>query len=120
MSDVREIPQNLVRTEEFIGVKVKNLLREDLGKIEDVVLDKLNGQACYVVLSFGGILGLGDKLFALPWKALRYDANEKCFTLDVEKDKLKNAPGFDKDNWPNMADTAWSDKINTYYGSRRM
>ena len=118
MSDIREVPRNLVRTKEVVGIHVKNTLKENLGKVEEVVLDKQTGHACYVVLSFGGILGMGDKLFALPWDTIKYDMEKECFILNVDKDKLKNAPGFDKDTWPNMADKAWGDKIYTYYGVR--
>ncbi len=118
MSDIRDVPSSLVRSKEVVGIEVKNTQGEYLGKIEDVVMDKLTGQSRYVVLSFGGIFGLGDKLFALPWGTLNYDTNEECFILNVDKDKMENAPGFDKDHWPNMAEPAWGDKIYNYYGVR--
>ena len=60
----------------------------------------------------------GKKLFAVPWNALRLDTANKRFELDVEKDRLKNAPGFDKDDWPDMADPSWVDKIHSYYGTK--
>lgn len=72
----------------------------------------------YAVLSFGGFLGVGDKLFAVPWHALELDPDNKCFVLDVEKDRLKNAPGFDKDHWPSMADERWATDLHAHYGSR--
>ena len=62
------------------------------------------------MLSFGGFLGMGDKLFAVPWDALTLDEDRKCFVLDADKGKLENAPGFDKDNWPDMTDTLWESK----------
>ena len=52
--------------------------------------------------------GAGDKLFAVPWSALTLDTDNKCFLLQVDKDRLKDAPGFDKDRWPSMADTEWA------------
>lgn len=67
-------------------------------------------------VSFGSFLGMGEKLFAVPWKALTLDTENKRFVLDVEKDRLKDAPGFNKDHWPNMADQSWSNDIHTYYG----
>jgi hypothetical protein len=70
------------------------------------------------VLSFGGFLGVGDKLFAVPWRALKLDTDNKCFILDVDKDRLRDAPGFDKDHWPSMADTQWASKVHSYYGTR--
>ncbi|MDX1902493.1 MAG: PRC-barrel domain-containing protein [Gammaproteobacteria bacterium] len=118
MSEVKEVPYNLVRTKEVVGVAVKNAHGEDLGKIEEIVLDKQTGQTCYIVLSFGGMLSIGDKLFALPWDIATYDPEEECFILDIDKDKLKNAPGFSKDNWPNMADRAWNESINKFYNTK--
>lgn len=100
------------------GDQVTNLEGEDLGKIEEVMLDMASGRVSYAVLSFGGVLGMGDKLFAIPWDALELDAENKCFILDIEKERLKNAPGFDKDHWPAMADNKWATQIHSYYGSR--
>lgn len=98
-----------------IGDKVKNHQGEDLGKIEEIMLDTDNGRISYAVLSFGGFLGMGDKLFAIPWNALHLNTEEKCFRLDVNKERLENAPGFNKDNWPNMADRKWGQSIYDYY-----
>lgn len=103
--------------DEVIGVEVKDASREDLGKIEEIVLDKKSGETRYVVLSFGGILGLGDKLFALPWHTLSYSAPEKCFILNTPREKLDKAPGFEKENWPNMADLSWAESIESHYKS---
>ena len=98
------------------GDAVRNSAGEDLGKIEDIMLDVRNGQIAYAVLSFGGFLGMGNKLFAVPWSALTLDTDNECFVLDVSKERLKDAPGFDKDSWPSMADPRWQGEINTYYG----
>ncbi len=81
------------------------------------MLDVQTGEVCYAVLSFGGFLGLGDKLFAVPWQSLKLDTANKRFTLDVNKEKLESAPGFDKDNWPDMADSSWQNTVHSYYGS---
>ncbi|WP_292931951.1 PRC-barrel domain-containing protein [Noviherbaspirillum sp.] len=100
------------------GDKVINSRGENLGEIEDIMLDVPNGRVAYAVLSFGGVMGIGDKLFAVPWSALTLDADQKCFVLDIDKDRLKNAPGFDKDHWPSMADTTWANEVHSYYNSR--
>ena len=97
------------------GDKVVNSAGEDLGKIEDIMLDVTSGRIAYGVLSFGGFLGMGDKLFAIPWSALTLDAANKCFVLDVPKERLENAPGFDKDHWPAMADRSWASGVHAYY-----
>ena len=74
-----------------------------------------SGRIAYAVLSFGGFLGLGDKLFAIPWSALELDTEDKCFILDTDVERLKEAPGFDKDHWPSMADERWATSIHDYY-----
>ena len=81
------------------------------------MLDISNGKVCYAVLSFGGFLGMGDKLFAVPWNALKLDTENKRFELNVKKDRLKDAPGFEKDDWPDMADQSWVAEIHSYYGT---
>ena len=69
----------------------------------------------YAVLAFGGFLGIGDKLLAIPWGALTLDTGASRFILDVSKEKLERAPGFDKDRWPAMADPAWATELHVYY-----
>jgi sporulation protein YlmC with PRC-barrel domain len=98
------------------GDQVQNSAGEDLGTVDEIMIDIPAGKVAYAVLSFGGFLGMGNKLFAVPWSALRLDEDEQHFILDVDKQKLENAPGFDKDNWPDMADTSWRTRIFSYYG----
>src|SRR4051812_5414449 len=99
------------------GDKVKNRAGDDVGTIEHIMLDVPNGRVAYAVMSFGGFLGMGDKLFAIPWNALELDTEDKCFILDVDSERLKEAPGFDKDHWPTMADERWATNIHTYYNA---
>jgi sporulation protein YlmC with PRC-barrel domain len=101
----------------LIGDDVYNLQDEDLGDVKEIMLDMRTGKVAYAVLSFGGFLGMGEKLFAVPWAAMKLDTENKRFTLDVSKDRLESAPGFDKDSWPNMADPVWENDIHRYYGS---
>jgi len=100
------------------GDKVVNFQKEDLGTIEHLMIDLESGRVAYAVLSFGGFLGMGDKLFAIPWSSLAIDTVEHQFILNVDKELLKAAPGFDKDRWPNMADHTWGAKVYTYYGAK--
>jgi sporulation protein YlmC with PRC-barrel domain len=97
------------------GDAVKNLEGESLGDLKDIMIDTANGKIAYGVLSFGGVLGLGEKLFAVPWEAITVDEANQQLILNVDKDRLKNAPGFDKDNWPNFADTRFTTQIQQYY-----
>ncbi|QRX82428.1 PRC-barrel domain-containing protein [Glaciimonas sp. PAMC28666] len=101
----------------LIGNDVCNQSGEDLGDIKELMIDTRTGKVNYAVLSFGGFLGMGEKLFAVPWSVLKLDSVNERFILDVDKDRLKSAPGFDKDHWPDMADQSWSSEIDTYYGS---
>jgi sporulation protein YlmC with PRC-barrel domain len=97
------------------GDKVKNLKGESLGDLKDIMIDTATGSIAYGVLSFGGVMGLGEKLFAVPWEALRVDGANKELVLDVDKERLKDAPGFDKDHWPNFADTTFVNEVRRYY-----
>jgi sporulation protein YlmC with PRC-barrel domain len=100
---------------DLTGKKVTNDMNEDLGKIEDIVVDANSGRILYGVLSFGGVLGMGDKLFAIPWQALPLSTDHKMFVLNVDKDRLKNATSFDKKQWPNFADEQFSTTTYKYY-----
>ena len=107
----------LMGADTLVGDDVYNNQDEKLGDIKEIMLDVASGTVAYAVLSFGGVLTLGEKLFAVPWEALTLDTVNKRFVLDVDKETLKNAPGFDKDDWPDMADETWINEIHTYYGS---
>ena len=100
------------------GDDVINRQGEKLGKIEEIMLDVPTGRIAYAVLASGGFLGIGDKLFAVPWRSLMLDPENKCFILDIGKARLEQAPGFDKDHWPSMADETWAHEIHTYYSVR--
>jgi sporulation protein YlmC with PRC-barrel domain len=98
------------------GDKVVNQQGEDLGKLEELMIDLDRGRIAYAVLSFGGFLGMGDKLFAIPWQAFGVDTVGKKLVLKANKEILKKATGFDKSNWPNMADPTWGTNVYKYYG----
>jgi sporulation protein YlmC with PRC-barrel domain len=102
----------------LIGDDVKNPKGEDLGNLEEIMIDAKDGHVAYAVLSFGGFLGLGDKLFAIPWDAISVDTDNHAIVLDVDKGILENAPGFDKDNWPltKDGDRTWLAEVYDYYG----
>lgn len=96
---------------------------EKLGKIEDLMIDLNSGRIAYAVLSFGGFLGLGNKLFAIPWEFLcvdnrwnYHDIYQQRIVLNILKEKLEKAPGFDRNNWPREPDWAWLKEVFTYYG----
>ncbi|MFN3596955.1 MAG: PRC-barrel domain-containing protein [Rubricoccaceae bacterium] len=98
------------------GNSVVNPQGESLGDIKDLMIDVSDGRVVYAVLSFGGFLGLGDKLFAVPLNALQLDTERERFVLDVSREQLENAPGFDKDNWPATTDHEFVNSVYTHYG----
>jgi sporulation protein YlmC with PRC-barrel domain len=108
----------LMGADTLLGNDVYNEKEEDLGDIKEIMLDMNTGQVAYAVLSFGGFLGMGERLFAVPWDALQLDTVNKRFMLNVDKERLENAPGFDKDHWPDMADPAWRSEIESFYETR--
>jgi len=99
----------------LIGNDVCNREEENLGEVKEIMLDVATGRVAYAVLSYGGVLGMGDKLFAVPWNALELDTENKRFLLDIDKESLKSAPGFDKDSWPRFADPMWGEDIHRFY-----
>jgi len=107
----------LMGADTLLGNDVYNRDDEDLGDIEEFMIDMASGKIAYAVLSFGGVMGLGDKLFAVPWAALTLDTVNKRFTLDVPKERLSEAPGFDKSNWPAMSDKTWAGGVHKFYGT---
>ncbi len=100
------------------GDTVVNRENEDLGTLEHIMIDVASGRIAYAVLASGGVFGIGEKLFAVPWGALVLDADRRCFVLDVDRKRMEEAPGFDKDHWPAMADPAWAGHVHDYYGVR--
>ena len=108
----------LMGADTLIGDDVYNHKDEDLGDIKEIMLDVNNGRIAYAVLAFGGVFGIGEKLFAVPWSALTLDTVNKRFLLNQDKERLESAPGFDKDNWPNMAEPTWQNTVSSYYGTK--
>jgi len=108
---------HLMGAHTLLGEDVYNGQDEKLGDIKEFMLDMNTGNVAYAVLSYGGVLGIGEKLFAVPWHALRLDTVNKRFGLDIDKDRLKTAPGFDKDDWPDMTDQSWASSIESFYGT---
>ncbi|MCC4766438.1 PRC-barrel domain containing protein [Methanosarcina sp. DH1] len=97
------------------GDKVVNRAGEHLGKIEELMIDLEDGRIAYAALSFGGFLGLGSKLFAIPWQALQMKLHDHAILLDIPRDVLEKAEGFDKDHWP-VTNREWLSAMYSYYG----
>jgi sporulation protein YlmC with PRC-barrel domain len=107
------------RLDHVIGRPVRDAEGEKLGRIEDVVLDSRDDSVSYAVLSYGGFFGFRDRLFAVPWSELQTCPETGALMLDVRKEYLKDAPGFAKKHWPDMADEDWAQRIKTFYRQGR-
>jgi sporulation protein YlmC with PRC-barrel domain len=111
------MPQsNILYGKNVLGNRVKNKAGEELGKVEDLIIDPVTNRIAYVILSFGGFLGVGDKLYPAPLNALTLDTVSKEFILDMDKERLKSAPGFDKDKYPDLTDQKWGSGVYKFYG----
>ncbi len=97
------------------GDTVKNKADETLGTIEEIMIDLDQGNIAYVVMAAGGFLGIGDKYFAVPWSVLTIDTDAHDVVVDLDKETIENAPGFDKDNWPDPSDVGWLNEVYVYY-----
>jgi sporulation protein YlmC with PRC-barrel domain len=121
MATQAQATPSILKISEIMGITVENAQRDNLGEIKDVVVDPSDGSVAYAVLEAGGFLGIGEKYFAIPWRAFQTVADDddkgdvERLILNVDNDRLKNAPGFDKDNWPDMADSEWGRTMHTYY-----
>lgn len=102
----------------LIGDKVQNLDGDDLGEVKDLMIEVDGGTIAYAVVDFGGFLGIGGKLFAVPWRALTLNSGSHEFLLDMDRERLENAPGFDPDDWPDFSDQDWGSTVHEHYGVR--
>jgi sporulation protein YlmC with PRC-barrel domain len=110
---------NAFMVEKIIGSRVLNMKGENLGVVKDIVVDIDTGRVLYGILDFGGFLGIGSKLFPVPWKSLAALPSEGIFFLNRSKEQLEKAPGFDKNNLPDMGDVHWGERIAQFYQASR-
>lgn len=103
----------------LIGDTVKNSGGEKLGNLEEIMIDLESGRVAYAVLSAGGVLGMGNKLFAVPWSMVGVDLDDESVVIDLDEETIENAPGFDKDNWPQSSDVGWMNEVYDHYGAER-
>ena len=96
---------------------VKNHSGEQLGQVRDVVVDVEAGCIAYAVLSFGGLIGLGKRLIAVPWKALTFDRAEETLYLDISLKQLEQAPAFESDDWPDLSDRRWGRDVHQFFNA---
>jgi sporulation protein YlmC with PRC-barrel domain len=115
MSAQQVFASSPVKASSIIGTNVVNPKGESLGDVKEIVIDPRTGRVAYAVVSFGGFLSMGEKLFAIPFSAFKYNVTKNDYVLDVSKERLKAAPGFDSDHWPSMSDEKWNRDVYKYY-----
>jgi sporulation protein YlmC with PRC-barrel domain len=104
MSEVLSINSGtLIPADKINGTDVYNMAGERLGNIEDIVIDKVSGRAIYALMSFGGLLGIGEKQYPLPWSVLNYDPIKAGYVVNLDKNDLIEAPSYHR-----SADFQWT------------
>lgn len=115
MSQMQAFSSSPVKASSMIGTNVINPKGESLGGIKEVVIDPRSGKVAYAVVSFGGVFTLGEKLFAIPYSAFDYEVSKNKYVLDVSKESMESAPGFDSAHWPTMSDEKWNRDVYKFY-----
>lgn len=119
MADITryESPQ-LIAATRVNGTYVYNHQDENIGTIEDVMLDKQSGRVAYAIMSFGGFLGMGERYHPLPWSTLRYDTAKGGYVVDLSKEVLEGAPSYARDEDPNWDDRRFGESVHDYYKAK--
>jgi sporulation protein YlmC with PRC-barrel domain len=107
--EANKVMQQMSRASRIIGADIKNSKGDSLGSVKELVLNPETGQVVYAVVSFGGAMGVGDKLFAVPWRVLSWVRDKDFYLLNVERTTMKKAPGFDKKHWP-QSSAQWAEQ----------
>jgi sporulation protein YlmC with PRC-barrel domain len=110
-------PVQCLTAKSIIGDAIENPEGERLGTIDNLMINVRTGEIEYVVVEFGSFLGIGGKLFAIPFRELRLNPDAQVFILNRDKEYLKESPGFDKTHWPETNDHTYFDNVKLYYGS---
>jgi hypothetical protein len=108
----------LISSEKVTDTAVENVRGDSLGHINDIMIDKISGRVAYAILKYGSFLGMGGKLFALPWDILKYDTRRSAYLVDIPEDRLKGAPSFDEGSEPAWGDREYDRRLHDYYGSQ--
>jgi sporulation protein YlmC with PRC-barrel domain len=116
LDDATNPSGNLVAARQVQGATVYNTGLENLGTIEDVMIDKTTGRVAYAVLSFGGFLGIGDRHYPLPWAKLEYNAEIGGYVVDIARDAFKGAPSYTDEATAGWDDEAWHRGVHAHYG----
>jgi len=111
----RDETTNLISSAKVDGTAVYSTDGEKIGSIDHLMIGKRSGRVEYAVMSFGGLLGMGENHHPLPWDALDYDTNRGGYVVNIDKDKLKGAPSYERDSQPDF-DRQYGEQVYNYYG----
>lgn len=111
-----ESERSILSSDSLAGDPIKNRDGEKIADVKDMMIDLRTGRVAYIVVAYGGIMGLGDKFFAVPWSAVNVDQQDHSLIIDLDEEVLKKAPGFDKDVWPDFSSADWNRQIHEHYG----
>jgi len=105
----------LISSEKVDGTEVYNRNGDHLGTVDHMMIDKFTGHVEYVLMSFGGFLGIGESYHPLPWKVLTYDTNMGGYVIDADRSRLERAPRFTSSNMPDWSDRTYRSRIDEYW-----
>ena len=111
----RDESHDLIASDRVEGTSVYNREGERLGTISKFMVGKRNGRVEYAVMGFGGLFGMGERDYPLPWNVLTYDTDQGGYVVDLDKDKLEKAPSFERGQDPTY-DRDYGEQVYTYYG----
>jgi len=106
----------MIAASKVSGTNVYDTAGNKLGSIYDIMLDKISGKTRYVIMSFGGFLGMGEKYHPLPWAALKYDEMQGGYVVNLDRRLLEGAPAYDSYDPTQWGDQGWTARVDDYYG----
>jgi sporulation protein YlmC with PRC-barrel domain len=118
IKDPNDTAGRLIAADKVEGTRIYNRAGENLGSVEDVMIDKMSGRIAYAVVGFGGFLGIGNRHYPLPWETLKYDTNIGGFVVDLDRRMLEGAPSYTDTETVGWDDPAWGKSVYEYYGAR--
>jgi hypothetical protein len=108
----------MISSDKVEGTAVYDRSGEKLGSVHTLMIDKTSGHVTYAVMSFGGFLGIGDRYHPLPWEVLTYDTGQGGYVVDLDRQRLEEAPSYGANEDPNWSDRSWGQRVHDYYGAR--
>jgi len=109
---------NVHKADDVVGMKVRNVSNEEVGKVENVIIDLPAGRVLYVIFAPDRNMDAGDNLYAFPPNAFTLGGDQKTLVTDINKERLAGAPHFTKNNWPNLSDSTWATQVYQYHGKQ--